>query len=173
MSLLSVLLLLAQEGLPPVPPRMPVEDEPSAFACTFERALGANSCTYEAQSAAGDSRDNSAAAAEAGVAQCARVAAERADLRKSCEHAVAEASLSAPCAIAARLGDTNGHLTREAAGCVGALRDILWRTFFAAVNDRAFDDPSLDSKTAAPASGPPSPPAKKAPPADPKRPAKI
>ena len=39
MPLVALLILLAQEGLPPVPPRMPVDEEPSAMACTFEVAL--------------------------------------------------------------------------------------------------------------------------------------
>ena len=122
MSVFALLLLLAQDGLP-------AADVPSAMACTFETALRGKSCIYEASARDADPRDNSAAAAEAGAAECGRVA-KKAEQRKRCEREVAEASLSAACALKTRLSDPDGRLTREAAGCVGALRAVLSRTLF-------------------------------------------
>ena len=173
MLTLALVLLLAQDGLPPVPPRMPVDEELTAFACKFESALGGESCTYEARSAPGDARDNSRLAAQAGLAQCARVAAGRVALRKDCERAVAERSLAPACALTLRLTDANGNLTPDAAGCIDSLREVLWRAFFAAAYDKAFDDPMLNRTTTPPAFGPPTPPPTKALPASSERPHKT
>src|SRR5918911_5295512 len=98
MRLLAAAFLLAQEGLPAVPPRMPVDDEPSAAACTFAVALRGDSCTYEGRAAAADPRDNSGSALDAGREACASAARGDAGLRKECERAVAEASASDKCA---------------------------------------------------------------------------
>src|SRR3954469_24270365 len=92
MRLVAVILLLAQEGLPPVPPRMPVDEEPSAAACRFETALRGVPCTFEAPSAPADPRDSSGAALEAGREACGPAAHGDAGLRKECERAVAEVS---------------------------------------------------------------------------------
>src|SRR6267142_1474528 len=56
MRLLALILLLAQEGLPDVPARMPVDEDPSAAACTFATALRGDACAYEAASAPPDPR---------------------------------------------------------------------------------------------------------------------
>jgi hypothetical protein len=128
MRLLALALLLAQEGLPSIPPRMPVDEEPTAFACTFDEALRGGSCTYEASSGAADARDNSGAALEAGTRACAVEGRRHEDLRKDCEKAVADVSHGARCAIAARLTDERGRLTPEARGCVEALRQAVGRT---------------------------------------------
>ena len=122
MMLFALVLLLAQDGLP-------AADEPSAMACTFEIALRGKSCVYEAAARDADPRDNSAAASEAGSAECARLA-KKPERRKQCEREVAEASLSAACALKTRLSDPDGRLTREAAGCVGALRAVLSHILF-------------------------------------------
>jgi hypothetical protein len=132
MRLLVAILLLAQEGLPPVPPRMPVDEEPSAAACTFERALHGTHCTFEASAATGDPRDNSGAALEAGRLACAEAAHGDAGLRKECERAVAEASASDSCAIRWRLSDSRGRLTPQAQGCAELLREEISRTALAA-----------------------------------------
>ena len=132
MRLAAVILLLAQEGLPPVPPRMPVDEEPSAAACTFETALRGDACTYEASPAAADPRDNSGSALEAGRAACAPAAGKDAPLRMECERAVAEASASGKCAIRWRLADARGRLTPQAQECAELLREEISRTSRAA-----------------------------------------
>ncbi|MCA1828608.1 MAG: hypothetical protein LC689_16930 [Myxococcales bacterium] len=106
--------------------------EPSAFACTFESAIGGSRCIYEAESASGDAQENSKNAAEAGARGCAGAARRDASLRKDCEKAVAEASLGPRCALAARLSDARGRLTPQAQGCVEALRQAIARTSRAA-----------------------------------------
>jgi hypothetical protein len=132
MFLLVAALLLAQEGLPPVPPRMPVDEEPSAAACTFEIALQGAHCTYEAASASADPRDGSGAALEAGRQACAPAAHGDAGLRKECERAVAEASASEKCASRSRLADSRGRLTPDAQACAEMLREEIARTSRAA-----------------------------------------
>ena len=127
-SMLLLALLLAQ----PVPAPLTQDEEPSALACTFEAALGGATCLYEASSAPGAPRDNSQAAADAGLRACLSAARGDAGLRKDCEKAVAEASLGAACAVAARLADARGRLTAEASGCVEVLRAAVARTFRAA-----------------------------------------
>src|SRR5690349_17170811 len=114
MRLLALILLLAQEGLPPVPPRMPVDEEPSAAACTWTASLSGDHCTYEATPAPADPIDNAAVASDAGRQACAAAAPRDAALRKECESAVVEASASERCAIRSRLVDVRGRLTRDA-----------------------------------------------------------
>ena len=126
--MLLLALLLAQA----LPAPMPVDEEPSALACTFEAALGGARCLYEAASAPGTPRDNSQAAADAGLRACLAAAGRDAGLRKECEAAVAEASLGARCALSARLADDRGLLTVEARGCVEAVREAVARTSRAA-----------------------------------------
>ena len=150
MLLAAAILLLAQEGLPsvpprmpldeepsashlpPVPPRMPVDEEPSAAACTFEAALRGTSCTYEGSPAAADPRDNSGSALEAGREACAPAAHGDPGLRRECERAVAVASASEECAIRWRLLDARGHLTPQAQACAEVLRQEISRTSRAA-----------------------------------------
>jgi hypothetical protein len=72
MPLLALLVLLAQEGMPPVSPVMPTDDAPSALACTFSMVLHGVSCAYEAGSAPADRRNNSEAAVRAGGRECAK-----------------------------------------------------------------------------------------------------
>ena len=132
MWLLALLLLLAQEGLPPVPPPMAVDEEPSAAACTFAAVLRGAACLYEASSGPGEARDNSRAAAEAGQRACAVEARRDEGLRKDCEKAVAEASLSPRCALSSRLADVQGRLTPQAQACAELLRAAVARTSRAA-----------------------------------------
>ena len=126
--MLFLTLLLAQS----MPAPAPLDDEPSALACTFEAALGGAKCLYEASSAPGAPRDNSQVAAEAGLRACGPAANRDEGLRKECEKAVAEASLGAKCALAARLADARGRLTIEARGCVEVVREAVSRTSRAA-----------------------------------------
>ncbi|HYS09348.1 MAG TPA: hypothetical protein VEP66_11405 [Myxococcales bacterium] len=130
--LLALVLLLAQEGLPDVPPRMPIDEEPSAAACTFPIALRGDNCAYEAGSAPADPIDNAAAASDAGRQACAKAARGDNGLRKECENAVVEASASHQCAIHARLVDPRGRLTRDSQECVELLRQEISRTSRAA-----------------------------------------
>jgi hypothetical protein len=132
MRLLALILLLAQEGLPDVPPRMPVDEDPSAAACTFATALRGDACAYEAASAPADPLDNAAVASDAGRQACARAAQRDAGLRRECESAMVEASASERCAIHARLSDPRGRLTRDAQECVELLRQEISRTARAA-----------------------------------------
>jgi len=126
--MLLLALLLAQS----VPALLPPEDEPSALACTFEAALRGEKCLYEASSAPGLPRDSSQVAADAGLRACAAVSNRDEGLRKECTKAVAEASLGAQCAVAARLADSQGRLAIEARGCVEAVREAVSRTARAA-----------------------------------------
>jgi hypothetical protein len=126
--MLLLALLLAQQ----VPAPMAVDEAPSALACTFEAALGGAKCIYEAASGPGAPRDNSQAAADAGVRACALEAPRDEGLRKDCEKAVAEASLGAKCALAVRLADERGRLTVQARGCVEAVRLAVAQTARAA-----------------------------------------
>lgn len=121
--MLLLALLLAQS----IPAPMPSDEEPSALACTFAAALGGAKCLYEASSAPGAPRDNSQAAADAGLRACLVAANRDEGLRKDCEKAVAEASLGAMCALPARLADAQGRLTAEARGCVEAVREAVAR----------------------------------------------
>src|SRR5262245_35844803 len=132
MRLIALILLLAQEGLPDVPPRMPVDEEPSAAACTFATALRGDACAYEAASAPADPLDNAAVASDAARQACARAAPRDAGLRRECEGAVVETSASDRCAIRARLSDPRGRLTHDAQECVELLRQEISRTSRAA-----------------------------------------
>lgn len=122
------LLLVAQEGLPPVPQRMPVDDAPSAMACTFASFLHGETCVFEAASGPADRRDTSESAARAGSKECAVESRGDEDLRKECERSVAEVSLGDLCALHSRLVDPRGRLTRESAACAESLRKALGRT---------------------------------------------
>src|SRR5882762_11993320 len=94
MRLLALLLLIAQEGLPGVPPRMPVDEEPSAAACTFPLVLRGDPCAYEASSAPADPSDNAGAVLDAGREACAAAAHGDTGLRRECEHALADLGAS-------------------------------------------------------------------------------
>lgn len=131
---------------------MPVDEEPSALACTFDSALSGASCVYEAASGPGDVRDNRKLALGAGTRACGEEAAEDAALRKSCEKAVLAASAGAECALHSRLADERGRLTLEAAGCVEAVRSAISRTAHPAlqpppVRSKAPPTPSAAYKT--------------------------
>ena len=119
--MLVALLLVAQAQV-----------DPSAFACTFDSAIGGAKCLYEADAAPADARDNSESAAAAGAKACAAAARRDESLRKDCERAVAEASLGPRCALSTRLSDPLGRLTAQARACVEALREAVARTSRAA-----------------------------------------
>jgi len=132
MCLLALLLLIAQEGLPGVPPRMPVDEEPSAAACTFPLVLRGDPCAYEASSAPADPSDNAGAVLDAGREACAAAAHGDTGLRRECEHALADLGASDHCALRSRLADGRGRLTHEAQACAELLRQEISRTSRAA-----------------------------------------
>jgi hypothetical protein len=142
---------VAQEDLPPVPPRMRTDEEPSAAACTFEIALRGDSCTFEASSATADPRDGSGAALEAGRQACPPAAHGDPGLRKECERAVAEISASDKCATRSRLVDARGRLTPDAQGCAEMLREEISRTGRAATLPTSCCSCLAESRCAVPA----------------------
>lgn len=122
-----LLVLLAQ----PLPAPGPVDDGPTAFACTLGKVIRGERCTFEgaarpaqAASQREQAAQNSAAAAEA-ASGCAAV--PEGPVRKSCERAVAEASLAPACTLggAEALADAGGRLVLAARGCVASLRAAL------------------------------------------------
>lgn len=133
MLLFALFVLLAQ-GMPPVPPPMPVDEDPTAAACTFASALAGENCSYEGAGAAGDPRKNSQLAAESGARMCAQAARGDKDLRKDCERSAAEASLSWECALESRLADANGKLTADARDCVFAIGEAIRHASMAAAS---------------------------------------
>jgi hypothetical protein len=132
LSTAALLLLMAQEGLPPAPPRMATDDTPSAMACTFVSFLRGDQCFFEAASGPAERRDTSESAARAGSHECAVESRGDDGLRKECERAVAEVSLGDLCALHSRLVDAQGRLTRESAACAESLREAIGRTSRAA-----------------------------------------
>jgi hypothetical protein len=132
MRLLALLLLLAQEGLPGVPPRMAVDEEPSAAACTFPLVLRGHPCAYEASSAPADPSDNAGAVLDAGREACASASHGDTGLRRECERAIADLGASERCALRSRLADGSGRLTHEAQDCAELLRQEISRTSRAA-----------------------------------------
>jgi hypothetical protein len=127
------------EGLPKPPPRMPVDDSPTHYACTLERLLRGQRCTYEFTPkpvARSDSvaRDNSQAAAAA-ARFCSAAATPQDEhrpdgtLRKMCEDDVARVSLDG-CTLDGRfpLQDAQGRVAMDAQECAESLGHVLART---------------------------------------------
>jgi len=128
MPVLALFLLIAQEGPLPAPPRMAVDEAPSAMACTFASFLRGDDCFIEATSGPAERRDTSESAARAGSRECALESRGDEALRKECERAVAEVSLGDLCSLRSRLVDSQGRLTRESAACAESLRQAIGRT---------------------------------------------
>jgi len=147
MRLLSLVLglLLAfaaraqDEGPPKPPPRMPVDETPTHYACTMDRLLRGERCTFEFDPVPGSNddslaRDNSKSAAVA-ARYCADAATpqyeHRADvtLRKMCEDEVARVSLDG-CSLGGRipLEDHQGRVAGAASECADSLGHVLART---------------------------------------------
>jgi hypothetical protein len=137
MPLLALLVLIAQEGLPAVPQRMPTDDSPSAMACTFASFLRGEACAFEAASGPAERKDASESAARAGSSECAPASSGNETLRKQCEKAVADVSLGDRCALQSRLADSQGRLTRESAACAESLRQAISHTIWAAALSRS------------------------------------
>ena len=124
--MLPILLAVLAQALPP-----PAADEgPTAFACTIDKLLRRERCTFEglAPPVATPARTLASqnAALAAGAARgCASVPAGA--LRLGCEREVADASLSPDCTLggAARLADEAGRLVPAARACVTRLRAAL------------------------------------------------
>jgi hypothetical protein len=127
------------EGLPAPPPRMPVDETPTHYACTLERLFGGERCTFEFTPVPGApsealARDNSQAAAVA-ARFCAEAATPRDEqrpepiLRKTCEDEVARVALDG-CSFEGRipLRDAQGRVAAAAGECADALGQVLART---------------------------------------------
>jgi hypothetical protein len=123
MRALLALLVCAQQD---VPPRMPVDEGATSFACTFEAALRQNRCTLEGEP--GPAADNSRLAGEASASVCAALI-EEGPLRKECLSLTAEATREPVCTLSgkARLVDDNGLATPAAARCIARLREQIHR----------------------------------------------
>jgi hypothetical protein len=127
------------EGPPKPPPRMPVDDTPTHYACTLELLLRGERCTFEFAPTPGPvseavARDNSQAAAVA-ARHCADAATprdeHRADetLHKMCEDEVARVALDG-CSLEGRvpLRDAQGRVASAASECADSLGHVLART---------------------------------------------
>jgi hypothetical protein len=127
------------EGPPRPPPRMPADETPTHYACTLERLLRDERCTFEfdpAPRAPSDAvaRDNSKTAAVA-ARDCADAATPRdeqrpdATLRKMCEDDIAGVALDG-CSLGGRipLQDPQGRVASGASGCTESLSQVLART---------------------------------------------
>ena len=127
------------EGPPRPPPRQPVDESPTHYACTLDLLLRGERCTFEFTPAPGQAsealaRDNSQAAAMA-ARFCPEAATPRDEhgadptLRKMCEDEVARVALDS-CALEGRipLRDAQGRVAVGAAECVDSLGRALART---------------------------------------------
>jgi len=141
LALFLPLAALAQdtEGPPRPPPRQPVDETPTHYACTLDLLLRGERCTFEFAPAPGAAsealaRNNSQAAAIA-ARFCPDAATPRDEhgadptLRKMCEDEVARVALEA-CSLEGRipLRDAQGHVAVDAADCADALGRALART---------------------------------------------
>ena len=127
------------EGPPKPPPRVPVDETPTHYACTMDLLLRGERCTFEftpAPRAASEAmaRDNAQVAAVA-ARFCPEAATPRNEhgadptLRKMCEDEVARVALEG-CALDGRIPirDGQGHVAEAAAECVDSLGRALART---------------------------------------------
>jgi hypothetical protein len=147
LATLTVALLLGfsasaqdAEGPPKPPPRMPVDETPTHYACTLERLLRGERCNYEFDpipaTARSESvaRDNSQAAAVA-ARFCSAAATPQDEhrpdgmLRKMCEDEVARVSLDG-CTLDGRmpLKDADGRVASAGQECAESLGHVLART---------------------------------------------
>jgi hypothetical protein len=127
------------EGPPKPPPRMPVDDTPTHYACTLERLLRGQRCTYEfdptpaarSESVAQGNSKAAAIAARFCLAAATPQDEHRPDgmLRKMCEDEVARVSLDG-CTLDGRfpLSDAQGHVASAAQECAESLGHVLART---------------------------------------------
>jgi hypothetical protein len=129
----------ADRDLPRPPPRMPVDERPTPFACTLARLLKGERCTFEFDPAPGEAseslaRENSRQAAQA--SRSCGEAATRVDdihpdptLRKMCEDDIAKVALD-QCTLQGRvpLIDDEGRVVRSGGPCVEELARALSRT---------------------------------------------
>jgi hypothetical protein len=127
------------EGPPAPPPRGPVDETPTHYACTLDLLLRGERCTFEFTPAPGaaseaTARDNSQAAAVA-ARFCAEAATPREEhradptLRKMCEDEVARVALDG-CTLEGRipLRDPRGRVASAAGDCADSLGHVLART---------------------------------------------
>jgi len=126
--------------LPRPPPRMPVDDRPTPFACNLERLLKGERCTFEFDPAPGSGAEPRAHENSRHAARASRSCAEAATrpdelqpdamLRKMCEDDIARIALDEQCTLGGRMpfADDDGRLVASAAPCVEELARALSRT---------------------------------------------
>jgi len=125
--------------LPRPPPRMPVDERTTPFACNLDRLLKGERCTFEfdpSPRAPNESlaRENSRQASQA-ARSCAEAATRPEDLgpdatlRKMCEDDIARIALE-QCTLDGRVAfaDDDGRVVATAAPCVEELARALSRT---------------------------------------------
>ncbi|MFL5369744.1 MAG: hypothetical protein ACJ78Z_06100 [Myxococcales bacterium] len=125
--------------LPKPPPRMPVDERPTPFACTVDRVLRGEHCTFEYEPGSREpseslARENSRKAARASRA-CTEAATrpEEIDadptLRKMCEDDIARIALD-QCTLEGRVAfaDDDGRVVASAGPCLEELARVLSRT---------------------------------------------
>jgi hypothetical protein len=127
------------EGPPKPPPRMPADESPTHYACTLERLLRSQRCTYEFDPKPGEQSDSVArgnSQAAAAAAKFCPAAATPQDehhpdalLRKMCEDEIANVSLNG-CTLEGKVpfSDAQGHLAIGAQECAESLGHVLART---------------------------------------------
>jgi hypothetical protein len=127
------------EGPPKPPPRMHTDETPTHYACTLERLLRGDRCTFEFDPRPGEpseatARENAHAAAIA-ARFCGDAATPLTDdgadstLRKMCEDDVARVALDG-CSLEGRipLRDAHGRVASGASECADSLGHVLART---------------------------------------------
>jgi hypothetical protein len=125
--------------LPKPPPRMPVDERPTPFACTVERVLRGEHCTFEYEPESREpseslARENSRRAARASRS-CGEAATRPEEiaadpmLRKMCEDDIARVALD-QCTLEGRvaLADDEGRVVASAGPCLEELARVLSRT---------------------------------------------
>lgn len=125
--------------LPKPPPRMPVDERPTPFACTMERVLKGEPCTFEYEPESREpsealGRENSRRAARASRS-CTEAATRPEELaadptlRKMCEDDIAKVALD-QCTLDGRVSfaDDEGRVVASAAPCLEELARVLSRT---------------------------------------------
>lgn len=122
---LAALPAFSQEGEAVIPKPMPVDESPTAFACTLERALSSQkTCAFEGKPGEAGPGENARLAAAAAEQACA-AAHDDGPLRKDCVARAARAG--AECNTRARIVDDAGLVTPEGAACVSRLRREVQR----------------------------------------------
>jgi len=125
--------------LPKPPPRMPVDERPTPFACTLERVLRGERCTFEYDPGSREPNDSLARENSRRAARASRSCSEAATrpeeidadpaLRKMCEDEIARIALD-QCTLEGRVAfaDDEGRVVASAGPCLEELARVLSRT---------------------------------------------